>query len=295
MCFFKLNINNRKNGFTLLEVMVSLTIGTICSFLMIELFLNIKTSVNFNENLLQLQQKSFVAMQIVIRDLQEAGFIGCVHLNQNMMLAPKSFNILSVNRIRGYARAQLPSNLLSLSKVVVPDSDILVISKMSDNIVPLNTINIKSSFLKNSILVIANCYGAQIVYCPFDGANAHQLLISSILLNNAEIAPLQELIFYIGNTHRISSAGQPIFALYRKDLMSEKQEQSEMVDGVESMHVLYGVRSLVNSGVQYLSTNQITHWDNVVCVQIKLVFVSDDGRFKINKDFIVALREWGAA
>ena len=96
----------------------------------------------------------------------------------------------------------------------------------------------------------------------------------------AEVIRLQGTIFYVGK--RGGLAGNPP-ALFRAQLDAEGNlaTAEELIEGVESMQILYGVNSNEDSrrtADAYLTADVVTQWQNVVSVRITLLMQSiDDG------------------
>ena len=60
--------------------------------------------------------------------------------------------------------------------------------------------------------------------------------------------------YFVGNTTRTNNRGNPIFALYRRDINGAI---SEMVEGVENIQILYGERA-DNGNMRYVAANDVT-------------------------------------
>lgn len=272
-----------QKGFSLLESMLALGIALYLSYILIDIFIAGNLAYQFNENLIQVQQNAYIVSQALTNEIRMAGYIGCSHLNTNVVSQAMGNVTLSAhNRILGYSSAQLPKELFSLSPAAAPGTDLLVITKMSTNSVPITQITTRSHFLKNTWLIISDCTSAELVRCPNNFASAKQMHIDTQFSDQAEVAPLQKIVFYIGDTQRKSHSGFPILALYRKDLINVKQQQTEVVEGVNNMQIRYGIHTTLNDNINYYPANQIRDWSNVVSVKIKLFLVSSDG----NKSFV---------
>ncbi len=69
-------------GFTLVEVMVAVTIGLIILAAVSQIFATSRLSYKLEENLARVQENGRFAMEFLSRDLRMAGYAGCVNVNQ---------------------------------------------------------------------------------------------------------------------------------------------------------------------------------------------------------------------
>ncbi|MEC9341424.1 MAG: PilW family protein [Pseudomonadota bacterium] len=67
-----------QKGFTLIEVMVAIVIGTILSAAAIALLVNSKSTYEVQDDLARLQENARFAMEMLMRDIRMAGYFGCV-------------------------------------------------------------------------------------------------------------------------------------------------------------------------------------------------------------------------
>ena len=67
---------NNQDGLSLVELMISLTLGVVLSFGVVNLFLQSKTSYYQDEQTAQLQENGRWALRYVARELSMTGFLG---------------------------------------------------------------------------------------------------------------------------------------------------------------------------------------------------------------------------
>jgi type IV pilus assembly protein PilW len=88
----------------------------------------------------------------------------------------------------------------------------------------------------------------------------------------ARIARYDTVAYYIG----IGTSGAPSLLRQRLDTVSEPPQ--ELVSGVESMQVLYGVSTGVFKRADiYTTADNVTNWENVVSIRVAFVVRSEDG------------------
>lgn len=94
-------MSNRTNtvnqfGFSLVELMVALALGLVLIFGAIQVFTASKQTYRVNEAMSRLQENARFAMDILTRDIRQAGFMGCSSLISNshngLQSIPASFN-----------------------------------------------------------------------------------------------------------------------------------------------------------------------------------------------------------
>ena len=95
----------------------------------------------------------------------------------------------------------------------------------------------------------------------------------------ARVVGFSSKIFYVADTGRTDSAGQPVRALYVRDVSTVPAQTMEVVEGVESMRTRYGVATASSVGVQsYLTPAEVeaaNRWGDVRTVKVDLLMVSD--------------------
>ncbi|WP_373093083.1 PilW family protein, partial [Zhongshania sp.] len=101
--------------------------------------------------------------------------------------------------------------------------------------------------------------------------------LSKIYTGEAEVFGFEIIDFFIGDTGRKSSAGNPINALYmrQRGLGSGGVVSApiELVEGIENMQLSYGVDTNNDRGVDvYQTAAEVASWATVLSVRIELTF-----------------------
>jgi type IV pilus assembly protein PilW len=93
----------------------------------------------------------------------------------------------------------------------------------------------------------------------------------------ARVMGFDHRIYYVANTARVGANGQPIRALFVRDSVAGTAE--EVVDGVESMRIRYGVALPGRNAVeQYMTAAQVeaaNRWGDVRTLSFELLLVAD--------------------
>lgn len=93
---------------------------------------------------------------------------------------------------------------------------------------------------------------------------------------NARIASYSTVAYYIGVRNDASGFSTPV--LYRQRLDAEPESPQELVAGVESMQVLYGVSSgVLKRADSYTTADNVASWEDVVSVRVAFIVRSENG------------------
>ncbi|MFQ5936255.1 MAG: PilW family protein, partial [Acidiferrobacterales bacterium] len=88
------------SGFTLVELMVAVTIGLIILAALSQLFVSSRATYQVEEGLSRVQESGRIAMEFLTRDLRMAGYAGCLNVNKTM---DTQFNYQAVTNLAGGA------------------------------------------------------------------------------------------------------------------------------------------------------------------------------------------------
>lgn len=177
---------------------------------------------------------------------------------------------------------------------VVQDTDVLIINAVQTAPVSVSgsstgSISLDSeSGIPQGRLVLAvndNCSGGElfqkanqgtalsitIAGTGFDPGNKPSSGFDLNYSTDARVSEFSTKAFYIG----IGTSGEPSLMMQR--LGSEPEAPQELVEGVESMQVLYGVSTGVIRQVdQYVTADNVTDWSAVMSVRLSFVVRSGD-------------------
>lgn len=90
--------------------------------------------------------------------------------------------------------------------------------------------------------------------------------------SNSESLSLVQMAYFVGDTHRVNSQGEKIYALFQKPFNGNREE---LVPGISQMKVQYGILDSTGNNVEeYLSDKEVTDWSKVVAVYINFLIDS---------------------
>ncbi|MES1262920.1 MAG: prepilin-type N-terminal cleavage/methylation domain-containing protein, partial [Peristeroidobacter soli] len=128
-----MNLRKQK-GFSLVELMVSITIGLILLAGVVSIFVSSRVTFSTNERTARLQENGRVALDLITHDLRSAGYQGCSRgVPYNNLLINATTNQLWNYIVPVYgseadgAGAWAPALGFALSPTAVNDSDVIIL------------------------------------------------------------------------------------------------------------------------------------------------------------------------
>jgi len=306
----------RLQGLSLVELMVAITISIILLGGAISLFINNRVTYQTNENLSRLQENARFALDFMSRDLRMTGHFGCHNdlskVENNITPAPPAGDLADVqNAVEGFdetiatwspSGAPLPPNVL-LDAGGDPAADGVTVRYLAGAAAVLlgggvsgNQLNVDDAaqFVQdldgdgdNDIVYggTSNCGGSDLFEVTavdtgagtVDHAGLSRAYDSSGNANdpsNPRVAPYVAVRYYIG-----AGANGP--SLFRELLVADAggvvTDQQELVEGVERMHLLFGVDTDADGVVDAYQTagsaalDSNDEWSQVMSVRIALL------------------------
>lgn len=253
-------------GFSLVELMVAITIGLIVLAAVSAVLVGSKRSYNTQDRLARLQENGRFAMQFLIKDLRLAGYAGCVdqlikdQSYTNTLNNPTDFKYAADTPVEGLEAATnvwYPSGATSLPASIEPGTDAVAI-RMIDPSSAINItkdmpnqsaeleVNSVNGYQDGEIIMITDCANADLMQItqvqasptkiqhnpgnsPAPG-NATQKLSKSYG-PSAKVMKFVTRRYYVRN----NPSGNP--AMYRDDNLGTAVE---LVEGIEDLQILYG-------------------------------------------------------
>lgn len=297
-------------GFTLVELMVAVTIGLIIMAAVAQIFATSRLSYKLEENLARVQENGRFAMEFLSRDLRMAGYAGCVNVNQalnasanytasnglNNAAADPLYVFAPQLQIQGYEwtgtgtwSPGLPTFLSSLG--VLDQSDVILIRRGSDQayrvtaaIPQANDITIAepNNIETNDIILIGDCSGVDVVKVTNADAQPTETLQHAAAGgdgNNAaatlskDFDANAEVMKLVTRAYYIGTGASGLPALMSVDM--EKGAWGtprELIEGIESMQILYGEDTDANgSADEYRLPANVADWSRVVSIRVGLL------------------------
>lgn len=284
-------------------MMVGLLLSTLLIGGVVQVYLSTKSTSNFTSGLARLQDSASYSLDLMSKDIRMAGYISCGYPETFTNTVSGSNNEwwsnLHTQPLRGYegGSAGLPGFITSLDASRVDSSDVLVVMRSGSNVASVDSYNnatnqfitqraLSDGWDEDGSLMVA-CDPTKAVLFQSDDLNAGDTsvnvvsaTISESFGNNAQLSDYAAAIYYI----RQPSSGDEL-SLYRTYVLINASGNAvttseELVEGVESMQLLYGVdRNDDDVAEQYLRADLLVEedWARVVTVRVGLLIASQDG------------------
>ncbi|MDH3513268.1 MAG: PilW family protein [Gammaproteobacteria bacterium] len=271
-----ITFRNRTRGFSLVELMVALTIGLIILAAVSTLFVNSKQSYTTQDSLARLQESARFAMHFLIKDLRLAGYYGCVSdiapesvfstLNGSDFAYNVQIPLEGVNNIGGTeanpSGQWYPSANTVMPANAMPGTDAVAI-RLADSSSPVylreempNTsavlkVSATTGISDNDVIMISDCFSADILQVTqINSTDPHLVHNTGVgVPGNAQkelsksYSPTNgpggtRVMRFKTNTYfiRTGASGNP--ALFRRE---NNGTPVELVDGIEHLQIVYGV------------------------------------------------------
>ena len=239
--------NRRHQGFTLIELMIALTLGLLITGAMVFLFTSSKQSFNTQEGMSQVQEGGRTALRNITRTIRYAGYLPNPLQDTDpttKFLPPNDLPIVGTDGVPavslGISSARTDTDSISITYYGSPDQSVQTC--LGDN---------ANDDAGNPTLV-------NVVYYVSSAAGT----LNNLMCWTRRIKDITAIQSSSSCTTALcaTTAGQPL------------------VEGVSSFQVLYGVDSDADGVAnQYFAANDISsnaQWRNVVAVQITMVLQS---------------------
>jgi type IV pilus assembly protein PilW len=255
---------HRQSGFSLIELMVAVTLGLFLMAALVEVLLSGNRSFSSANYLSRLQENGRIATSMIVTDLKRAGYMG---------------GNSDIGNILGSEGPEPPA-------VSCPTGDTTWGRMITEGLFGLNDTNTNyacipnATYLRGDVLtvrmaspwVVNGALAANQMYLRtsmFEGkifTGSDTADINNTVMDTPQ--SLHELLaysYFIGNSGR-SCAGAAVPSLLRVRIGPNGQPQTdELLPGVEHFQVQYGVNG------QYQDANDVANWNQVVTARIWLL------------------------
>jgi type IV pilus assembly protein PilW len=293
--------------------MISMVISLILMLAIVEIVVVSKTTYTVDEGLSRIQENARFALDYLSKDIRMAGYLGCNSKLSgtkvgNIVDPPNDATSFSQEGLRGYRHTctssctgalaewspALPADYFTAGQVR-PYTDVIIIERATDfgthltgNTVPsnaniqiLDTASIKDQIKAEDVLIVSDCKAADIFRTTNDPAGgsgkltiAHsnagniQPQLTHSYGNDAQLMKLVSHAYYIGT----GSSGEP--SLFRKELNIGVLTPQELVEGIETMKIMYGEDTnagAATSPTRYIAPASVTDWVKVLSVRLGII------------------------
>jgi len=302
------NHQTKQFGFTLIEVMVSLLIGTIIIGGILSVFINTKSTQRYVSALAQLQESGYFSLSFLKRDIRMIDYKGCINYDDNdvnIMAIDLAALAIPANEFKGFKvttnNSWMAGEPFAATISAKPNTDAFHIGRMTDHANTLTEDTVASSTLikinnspsldieNDSAMLISNCLSADaftvdsttngtmsLTVTHSGGGNFSDSLSAIYQVADTTISSYQNTIYFISDTGRDAADGTAINALFQA--VSPNYQPQELIAGAEDMKLLYVESMPLNKTriVQATGNTTAINWDNVIAVKVALLMASPE-------------------
>lgn len=251
---------NKQSGLSLIELMISITLGLMLMLGVLNVFLGSKGAFVSQQAISRIQESGRFAIDYMNKEIRMAGFLGCAsNVDDSKIIttlgSATDFRWDYKTIVKGYtADDEADLDLEDL----VEDTDVLEVVSGSgsqvlitgdttiDSVTTTPSVCASGGLCAGDILVASNCQKAQIFQATSVSGtteltinhaagstpgNATTAWTDKLFSAGAEVIEMRKLLFYIKN----NTAGIPSLWLW------ENGVSTELVEGVEDMDIQYGI------------------------------------------------------
>lgn len=288
---------NKHQGFTLVELMIAITLGFIVVGAVGYLYLNSRQSFRLTDNMSRMQENARLAIETLARDVRMTGYVGCGNLQNATVTTianPPVPNLSPSNAITGDDFVSPTSSYLGTTITRSAGDTITVMGAfaggvpLTGNLAPSNA-NIQISgnpydFAKDDVLMVSGCTNADIFRATSVSSGGGTVTLAHGNSTNTgnrvgtygvdgQVFKMERYSYFIG----INNHGKP--ALYRTNTVTGTATNTqELVEDVADMQIEYGRDTNADGSADSYSdaAGVGTNWQQVVSARISLLLVSPE-------------------
>lgn len=303
-----MNKSKRQKGFSLVELMIAITVGLAMMAGVMKIFINTKNNYRVQDEMSSVQENGRFAIDFIGKELRTGGFLGCAsskgvnpNTNNSSLSTDLSSMLNSGKTIRGYefsAGDTLPSlipangTFTAMTAFTAPPivgTDIIIIQRANDCGAYLSTAMATTasdvivlpnscSFATGDFMIISSCSNVDV----FKTSNVTGTTIKHANPLAVVYPSSAQIYKYIGTAFYIAMGSDGRRALWRH---IQGQDPQELVPGVENLQIIYG-EDTDNDSVanRYVNANQVTaaNWDKIVSIMLTLTVQTTSTNLKVD-------------
>lgn len=307
-----------QRGFSLIELMIAMTIGLIVLAGVGYLYLESRQAFRSMDNLSRMQESARYALDTMARDIRMAGYRGCASSNVTLGNTLNTSSATAYNfdvPINGYDAAgavwspALPADtggLADLSILAGTDAIILrgafgggttvtaqpgssaVVKVMAPNDFAPDDIVMATNCTLATVFQITNPYGKgdeTVVHNTGTGSPGNSTKDLAGIFVGGELIEMQTKSYFIRESAS-STAANKRYSLWQFDNHKPTggDNPAEIAEGVESMQIQYGNDADSDGAVEsYTTADAVADWKKVAAVRISLLVAGNDDNVASSK------------
>lgn len=273
----KNNYISKLMGFSLLEVMIGLTLSAFILTGLVKIFSVTYKNYLFQVDLTTMQNNSRIANKILSSEIHYADYLGCASLsNEFPLINHTEYSINPRKIISGYIGDKVKPNTEGFTVIHADPvhAELIHQAQIGTEIIVTGS----PIFVAGDTLVISDCKHVEIFqvktsYMTKDGLQKITSLSSFSYKYdaNAEVSHFLKNSFFIAETKRNNKNSPKKYGLFYENIHKNK---TELIENITNMKIKF----LVNEG-RYLnekSIEQISEFSEIIGVSIELEMMSEN-------------------
>lgn len=303
------SVTGSQRGFSLVELMVAITVGLILMTGVVQMFLSSKTVFSTQQGISRVQETGRLAMEFLAKDIREAGYMGCLSRYNpisyfSTLNDPDEF---LVDFQTGIEATMAPPESLGISPLA--NTPVLIVRTANGggaSLMEKNNLTSAQMFIENTgetgdgcwsgvcegdILVLTDCAKARVFQASNVTGNKGNDKVNIAHSKKNGMTPGNRLSAW-GNspTAQFEEGGEVIkirtLAYYLGEntqgrpalfLKEGYDDPVELLEGVENMNLQFGVDTNADARVDnFVELAAVGNWDNVLAVRVEFLVQSAD-------------------
>ncbi len=307
-----MKLRQQQAGLTVIELMIALMLSLLLIGGVLQIYLGTQSTYRVTEGLSRLQENSRFSTDMLARDIRMAGYIPCSEPQAQLSVIDSTdwWASLFANALQGFENGANPFPNDSTNEVMA-GSDSIVILRAGSQVAAVNFYDAANNeFImqrdlggsawveSGSLMVACNARVARLFQAgAIQAGDPTRVSVAAVsgteipgntttnlnttFSNDSQLANYHAVAYYISES--TSTEGNSLYRRYLNVNNSRKNApvRQELVEGVESMQLLYGLDvnadGMADRYLQADSTSLVGNWQDVVTVRVNLLFASEDG------------------
>lgn len=285
-------IHPRQSGFSVIELMIALLLSLVLMAGVLSIFASSKVTYLANEKTARLQENGRMALDMVVRDIRSAGYLGCAKSVPftSTLNTPTSLLWDYAQPMQGFewtGGTWSPALNPALIPAAQAASDVIVLrvarregtaQRVSSNLASSTSNPEVAAAVQNGIMMISDCNAATVFQVTgyvapgvehatggagADGPGNLTADLGYVYRQGALLVPMQTVIYYVRNNSLWRALGSSV--------------PEELIEGVQALQIVYGEDTDADRIVDaYVTANLVGNWANIVSVSVSLLVRSEE-------------------
>lgn len=259
----------RNQGSVLIEILISLSLGSILMLATIQLFLTQKRFYDFTQASTSVLQNAYWASTLLQQAIYRAGYMGCMPLDKTSDIRNTTTMLINAKNYLETDGNQLTVRYMSPQTAIIQQDMDNHYQLITDKIIQFKT---------NDIIVIADCQKVDIVKIAHVDLKKNQQYItlsknSRLYSQGTQVGKYYEETYSIADSQRKNQKGKSINSL----ILKTPNHHDELIEGVDQLSIQ------LNQSEQRTIIRIKMHLESLIPVGFKDLPYQHDVAFEINR------------